>query len=87
MGGRPSIPAPPPPPPPPDYTDQAVRDAALAERQKSLSGSSRRKSFITSSGSSLDAGPGTGPAVAAPSLSGTMTASALSAGRKFFIRR
>lgn len=83
MGGRPSIPAPPPPPPPPDYTDQAVRDAALSERQKQLAGASRRKSFITSSVAGPDAGT-KAPAVAAPVLSGTMSASA---GRRSFMGR
>lgn len=69
MGG-PSIPKAAPPPPPPDYADQAVRDAALGERQKQLSQASRRKSFVSGGSSSSSAGGSTIPVVDAKRLLG-----------------
>jgi hypothetical protein len=66
MCSAPDIPQPKPLPPPPDYADQAVRDAARAERDRAMSGS-RRKSFITSGASS---GPAVVPQVAGKQLLG-----------------
>ena len=67
MGG-PDIPKPKAMPPPPDYADQAVRDAARAERQRAITGSSRRKSFLT--GGSVGAGNVVVPPVAVKPLLG-----------------
>lgn len=69
MGG-PSIPKAAPPPPPPDYADQAVRDAALGERQKQLSQASRRKSFVSGGSSASSSGGSTIPVVDAKRLLG-----------------
>lgn len=66
MGSAPKITLPPTPAPPPDYADQAIRDSALRERQKQLSGASRRKSFVTGAG----LGPSVVPGVASKSLLG-----------------
>lgn len=49
MGG-PDIPQPKAPPPPPDFADQAVRDAARTERERSMSGTGRRRSFLVGGG-------------------------------------
>jgi hypothetical protein len=50
MCSRPKIQMPASPAPPPDYADQAVRDVELAERQKTLAATSRRKSFVSGAG-------------------------------------